>query len=77
MRAPLSPRAQRRTQAGTTSPAVTLPRLPSLRAVPIMGLGQFARETSTRLSENEGAWPISVKAADEMLLTVPSLSWRQ
>ncbi len=38
---------------------------------------QFARETSTRLSENDGAWPMSVKAPDEMLFTVPSLSWRQ
>jgi len=38
---------------------------------------QFARATSTRLSENDGAWPMSVKADEEMLLTVPSLSWRQ
>ena len=38
---------------------------------------QFARETSTRLSEKDGAWPMSVKAPDEMLFTVPSLSWRQ
>ena len=38
---------------------------------------QFARATSTRLSEKDGAWPMSVKAPDEMLLTVPSLSWRQ
>ncbi len=31
----------------------------------------------TRLSEKDGAWPISVKAAEEMLFTVPSLSCRQ
>jgi general stress protein 26 len=38
---------------------------------------QFARATSTKLSEKDGAWPMSVKACDEMLFTVPSLSWRQ
>lgn len=44
---------------------------------PVFGRPQFARDTSTRLSEKDGAWPMSVKAPDEMLLTVPSLSWRQ
>ena len=45
--------------------------------VPSARRGQFARATSTRLSEKDGAWPMSVKAPDETLLTVPSLSWRQ
>ncbi len=35
---------------------------------------QLDKDTSTRLSENEGAWPMSAKADDEMLFTVPSLS---
>lgn len=38
---------------------------------------QLARLTCTRLSENEGACPISVNSAELMLLTVPSLSCRQ
>ena len=38
---------------------------------------QLARDTSTRLSEKDGAWPMSAKAPDEMLLTVPSFNWRQ